>query len=159
MKNNNFASRSCLLQTYITCIFHIFLPLSLGGLIYIAYRPKTLVMFTWFNRCGLQPLSGKIAAACTIVLPAPPEWVVYSLPDALWIYSLVMFLGAVWRPRSGRQLLLWAGVAFVLSIGSELLQLFHIIGGTFCLFDTCSYVIAIILSCFLVVSKPEVSYD
>lgn len=73
--------------------------LLLGGMIYLLFRPTTLLLFHTLDMVGLMPLVTDwrtLAAACQ-----PSEFVVYSLPGGLWaaayILLVVSLLGRVRR--------------------------------------------------------------
>lgn len=65
------------------------------------------------------------------------NWFVYSLPDGLWLYSLISALNLIWRnDQSGR---LWISAAVILSLTSEVFQYLHYIPGTFDMGDLIAY--------------------
>lgn len=115
------------LNIMLVIIYNI--PVILGGIIYLAFRTNTLLMFKWVEtlglyngliniRAGLQGLKGNI-----------PEYVIYSLPTGLWAYSFMMDMFFVWGYT--RQGIIWYSAIAIIIIGSELLQKFNIMPGNF----------------------------
>ena len=116
-------------------LFHVVLPIWIGGLIYLTLRQGPIPLFGALQDVLLQ---GKISFWQTAPLPVVrglPRWFPYSLPDALWCYACVSLALVGWRdgPRVFRAF--WLGVALTLSLGFELGQWLQIIPGTFCALD------------------------
>ncbi|MGG5578045.1 hypothetical protein ACPDHL_11990 [Myroides sp. C15-4] len=109
---------------------HSVLPLLLGGLIYIFCRSKSLVMFRWFSYLGLDNLIESLRADLIGFKELLPQWLYYSMPDGLWVYSMTSALVIYWRksPKYGRY---WLIVPFTLGVGVEILQGFNLFLGTF----------------------------
>ena len=116
-------------------IFHVVLPVLIGGLIYLTLRQGPIPLFSPLQDVLLQ---GKIPFWQPALLPVVrglPSWFSTSLPDALWCYACVSLALVCWRdgPRFFRAF--WLGVALTLSLGFELGQALQIIPGTFCALD------------------------
>lgn len=122
---------------------HVTLPVLVGGAIYSLWRSKTLLVFTWYKWVGLEtPLLALRADAAGIkhLLWRP---ILYSLPDALWVYSFTALMKYLWvyEPESyGRRF--WTLLPLLLGIGGEIGQFFKIVPGTFDLMDILAYVVA-----------------
>ncbi len=74
-------------------------PLVLGTAIYIAFRSPNLRLFQWIRGAGLGTVidsTRAIAAGWNLAVPA---WCVYSLPDGLWLLSLLAAVGLIWQPH------------------------------------------------------------
>lgn len=97
--------------------FLVFLPLFVGGSIYLVCRDDSILINQYLPDFSYQ-----------VKLPA---WVVYSLPDALWSFSLMNFTLLIWQ--SSRPILLWStvSIAFAISISSEIGQYLKLIPGVF----------------------------
>ena len=65
-----------------------------------------------------------------------PSVVRNHLPDGLWAYSLMSAILLVWQRR---MVIGWIFAVFGLSIGFEMLQYYHWIGGTGDLYDVLTY--------------------
>ena len=114
-------------------LLHVIMPLVIGGAIYVCWRDSSLLMFDWFRQLGLGPVVDGIR---TVTLPAAvllPRWVLYSLPDALWVYAAIMFMHRIWVGSESRtvnrRLWLWSGP--VLAVVIEFAQLTGVIPGSF----------------------------
>lgn len=116
----------------------IFLPILLGGIIYVLFRSTKLLMFRWFEFIGIMPFILHLRIHHVIL----PGWVLYSLPDALWVYSLSLFIGILWY--NGDKGRLWIIFLFSLACGAgaECAQYFHLIPGCFDLIDLCFQILA-----------------
>jgi hypothetical protein len=77
-------------------IFNSILPLVLGGLIYICWRAKTIWMFDWFRMFGLVANIDHLRSISAPISNLLPQWIIYSLPDGLWVYSLTAFMAMLW---------------------------------------------------------------
>lgn len=112
------------------------LSLFIGGCLYLMYRSDSLVMFEWCKTLGIYDM----------VLNLRPEkklggWVVYSLPDGLWLFSYILLMGSIWRFNLKRSLYASSPLV-VIALGSELLQIPGWIPGTFDVVDLLCYLVA-----------------
>lgn len=60
-----------------------------------------------------------------------PGWIIYSLPDALWMMALTVFILMIWDFKIHSRSIIWLAMAMVAGTGLELLQGFHLMRGTF----------------------------
>ncbi len=107
-------------------LFHIFLPLLVGSAIYLLFRSKGIV-------------------SAGILAWKPHPVFIYTLPDFLWLYALLHSMHFIWQVD--KRVWFWLILCTLLSIGSEVLQLFNYIPGTFDYYDIAAY-----LTAFLIVS-------
>lgn len=120
--------------------------LLIGSFIYISFRQDTLILFDWLREIGVFEF---IAGYRHYTLPFAeniPNWILYSLPDGLWLFSYVSFTLFIWDNKISKHSFLWIFVVPILAICSEIGQLFNIIPGTYDLVDIFSYVFLIILA-------------
>ncbi len=132
---------------------HILLPIIVGGLIYLSFRNTTLNMFRWFE---LMSLSSLIYSLREILYPISlflPEWIIYSLPDGLWVYSFSSSFIIIWYGNFDTAKP-WLLFPLLLGAFAEVLQYFNILPGTFDLIDFFFCIIASILSILFV--KPKI---
>lgn len=66
--------------------------LFIGGCLYLLYRSDSLVMFRWCQSLGVYDF----------IISLRPQghydnWLVYSLPDGLWMLAYVLLMGAIWN--------------------------------------------------------------
>lgn len=107
----------------------------IGGLIYLLFRNNGLLMFSWFGHLGLTPIIQSLRYSTLELKQFLPKWVVYSVPDFLWTYSLTAFMVIVWNNKLSSNNFFWILAAPLISIIFELGQLFGFIRGTFDLTD------------------------
>lgn len=109
-------------------ILHITLPIFIGSMIYVLFREKNLLMFEWFNYFRLDFIIDFLRNNFYKYRTYVPKSVLFSLPDALWVYSFTMFLSIYSKNR------IILSAIFVGSIITEILQLWFVVG-TFDIYD------------------------
>ncbi len=121
--------------------------LLLGGLIYVIFRDKSLLMFDWFKTIGI---SNEVDGLRRLFQgEGIYGWVKYSLPDGLWIFSYMFIVDAIWdRERNVVSMIFLWGLPIV-AILSECLQYLGLLPGVFDWMDMASYMLAITL--FLII--------
>ena len=108
-------------------------------------------MFNRFREIGISDLQINILRSNTSTyLKYLPEWVVYSLPDGLWVFSYVTLISAIFGNKIYGNIY---GVIFLIlpmtAILSELAQLFKLLQGTFDLVDLLCYTLGTFLPVFI----------
>lgn len=117
------------------------LSIILGGSIYLFFRSETLLMFGWLKSMGIyDAISAMRTETCD------GGWLIYSLPDGLWLFSYILIMSALWS-FDVRKTMLYSAPLVIIAIGSELLQLPHLISGTFDVIDLLCYIGASIFGC------------
>lgn len=127
-------------------------PLILGGLIYIAFRSQNLKMFTWFNNVGLDKLILAIRIS-TVTRINFPKWVVYNLPDGLWICSAILINAVIWNSKINTRNLIWYLTIPLIAILAEFFQRFNLISGTYDFLDLIFYLLFTIIPIILIKIK------
>lgn len=122
-----------------TAVF-AFISILGGAIIYILFRPTHLLMFFWIDRIGLMDFVNSIRPVSWNV----PEWVVYSLPDGLWLFSYCLFIGCVWDFNL-RKCLFVLTILPVYAVSNEIMQFFHLVSGTFDWMDLFAFLMAFAL--------------
>ena len=74
----------------------VILPLLIGGVIYIGWRPDNLVIGTLMNWPMLGELLPWLAKGIQSAVITPPPAVLYILPDLLWAFVLISLMGIIW---------------------------------------------------------------
>jgi hypothetical protein len=111
---------------------HILLPLFFGGLVYVCWRDPNLLMFKWFRALGLEGSIQSLRLGTDSLQTALPHWLVYSLPDGLWVYALTALMILLWRGTGSLPLkMFWLSLGLLLGAGSELAQLAGVLPGAF----------------------------
>ena len=125
------------------------LLLAMGGMLYLLFRPRTLMMFGLADGMGLGGVvDGWRMAAQSLQLPA---FVVYSLPGGLWSASYVLLTDALLRGQPRRIRLTGICVIPLIGAASELLQGFKLLPGTFDLADVACYLLP--LAAYIILTK------
>lgn len=103
------------------------------------------MMFDWFQAIGLGDFVAQLKIYGLSFGPIP-DWIKFSLPDGLWVFSYVLAMSALWNFDIKSH---WGiiGVIPVIAIISEYLQYFGVIGGGFDTRDVAFYCIATIIGC------------
>jgi len=130
------------------------LTLLAGGMIYIIFRSDSLLMFDWFSYIGVDKqisfLREKFGDTSIYL------WVKYNLPAALWLFSYMYCINAIWgRTKYERLKIVFLWTLPFVAVLSELLQLCGFISGTFDVLDLIAYLLAIILFIIL----PHTNYE
>lgn len=132
-------------------IINCIIPVSIGGLIYMLGRHDSLKMFHWFQFLHLEAYIHHFRTvykdSITSCLPA---WMLYSLPDALWMYSFTSAVLLSWK----RKLSIYLLIPFLLGAGSETGQYFHLVRGTYDFNDLLCYCTGFLLS-IIIITKPQ----
>ncbi len=134
-------------QTYFFTI-HVFLPLVIGLCFYIFIRPTNIILFH-------IPLLQEVVASIkpnTINTLLLPNFLLYTLPDALWLYAFMCVMIWLWQKQNTYTAILWILAAPLLAISLEVLQYTGHLSGTFDVLDIVSY----LLTCLLVIAIHNV---
>jgi hypothetical protein len=143
-------------------LLHVILPTFVGGMIYIIFRAKTLWMFSWFEVLKLDTLINYLRNFRKVEIW---DWVKFSLPDALWVYSFTMIMIIIWDFKLNKKSAFWILLAPALGIFGELSQLINLIPnlnssllkklGTFDLIDFILVCLAVFLA-LIQLKKPKI---
>lgn len=102
---------------------------GLGGLIYLAFRPTTILLFHVADGMGLMPLIAQ--GRDWMATWQPAEFWVYSLPGGLWAAAYILVVYGLLAHLSTLLRLLIASSIPLIGILSELLQGAHCLPGVF----------------------------
>ena len=90
-------------KTYL--LFSVLL-IFIGELIYILYRPLTLYMFKPFEQMGMLDCIRDIRASHLFPpIEAVPQWIVYNLPDGMWLLSYMFAMEFHKHQRTNKRLI------------------------------------------------------
>lgn len=113
-------------------ILHVLVPVMVGATIYLSWRSPTLLVFQWVRSWNL---SSTVAAWRHTLAPLQgsiPRWVLFSLPDALWVYALTACMTMVWMRRQTEWAArLWIASGAFLGCSAEIVQWSGAIPGTY----------------------------
>ncbi len=120
-----------------------FAILIIGGLIYVGFRDKSLLMFSWFEQLGV---SGEVDAFRGLVnSEGVYGWVKNSLPDGLWLFAYMFLVDAIWNGSKSISSYIFIFSLPFFALLSEFLQYFGMLPGVFDWIDVASYLFAILL--------------
>lgn len=120
-----------------------FVILIIGGLIYVGFRDKSLLMFNWFEHLGI---SGKVDGFRDLVnSEGVYGWVKNSVPDGLWIFAYMFLVDAIWNGSKSISSYIFIFSLPCFALLSEFLQYFGLFPGVFDWIDVASYSFAILL--------------
>jgi hypothetical protein len=63
----------------------------------VAFRSTRLRLFGWLESLGSGFAISWLRSTLAHTREQLPDWVLYSLPDGLWLFSLLLFLCLLWR--------------------------------------------------------------
>lgn len=118
--------------------------LFIGGSIYIIFRPLTLNMFRWFDTLGISSLINKYRELANYV--SLNDFVLYSLPDGLWITSYLIIVNTIIPSKQKKELFFWILFLPLISVLSEFLQYYNLISGRFDINDIVCFVSPLIIN-------------
>lgn len=72
-------------------IIHIILPMLLGTLIYLLFRPKSILIFDYLKVLHLEEFVNIWRSQLKAFKPS--DWIIFSLPGGLWLYSYTYAIG------------------------------------------------------------------
>lgn len=126
------------IKTIFLIFLHVLIPVTIGITIYLFFRTNTLLVFKWANFFGLLEIIGVIRSYTLQLVNIIPDFILYSLPDGIWVYSATIMFLILWHKCTNN----WYKISWILlpllcSMIAEILQYFSIIEGTFCIVDIC----------------------
>lgn len=115
-------------------LIHVLIPFSSGIVLYLLGRSIATLQVNTVLKLNYAP---------------PPlnllEWLIFNVPDGLWLYSFLMWLILIWQHEKGIQPFIWYSFLILGAIGSELLQKLSVIQGTYDSKDIYAYFLTILL--------------
>ena len=126
------------LQQTLGCVLVAF-----GGLIYLTFRPTTILMFYIADSMGLMP--SVMSWRSWMATWQPAEFWVYSLPGGLWASAYILLVyGLLSRQPALLRLTVTSSIPMV-GVVSELLQGVHCLPGVFDWTDLSCYATPLVL--------------
>lgn len=120
--------------------------LIIGGMIYLTYRVDTLKMFSWVDIIGANDYINLLRSNHFLNEYQLPKWIIYSLPDALWVYSFSYLMLLIWNFKITISNAFWLSIGPFIGVFSELGQLINIVPGTYDPIDLFFIITAIIIA-------------
>jgi hypothetical protein len=135
-------------QTKFLRIFFIGISLLLyllGCIIYVFFREKNTLMFRWFDYCNLSVTIDQIRNMSFLHTTKLPDIILYSFPDGAWVLFGSMLLFFIWDYKFN----LYCVFFPVVGIGSEILQYFGFLRGTYDAVDLAFLIVASLIPLYL----------
>lgn len=133
--------------------------LLLGSFIYVSFRQDTLIMFGWLREIGVFEFTAGYRHYTLPFAENIPNWILYSLPDGLWLFSYVFFMLIIWDNKISKHNIYWILLAPIFAICSEIGQLLNFVPGTFDLYDIYSYFFFFIFAFCIFVKNNIKTYE
>ena len=111
--------------------------LAIGCCIYLLFRSKTLNIYHWCSALGLSDIIDDYRQIT--MLWNVPDFIRFSIPDGLYCSAYILFIDAIWHKDKGIIKNIIVLLVPLVTISSELLQLFGIVRGTFDIYDLVCY--------------------
>jgi hypothetical protein len=128
-----------------TLLLNVILPLFTGGFIYLLFRSERLIMFDWIRFLGFKESLDLLRNDFNSLKSFIPNWVLFSLPDGLWVYSFSSAIIIIWNDNR-KVLILLLTFPLIFGPAVELLQFFKLFKGTFDIIDLTLTIVAFIIS-------------
>ncbi len=129
-------------NSYVEWVF-AFLPVLIGGTIYLLFRPKNILLFSVLDELGMMPNVNM--ARLNIEQLHLSDFVIYSLPAGLWTASYLMVMYMITKHCTKRVRSALSLPLPISAIVLEFMQLFSLCPGTFDVYDLVCYIIPIII--------------
>lgn len=134
-------------------IFISLFTFLIGGLIYLLFRSKTLLMFRWCEFFGIDSALDDLRRNYTYSIDLD-NWVKFSLPDGLWLFSYLLLMDILWENNNSCKRHFWISALPLIAICSEIMQYEELLQGTFDIIDLYCYLSAIFI--FIITKKLSV---
>ncbi|MEM9195572.1 MAG: hypothetical protein AAGF12_40775 [Myxococcota bacterium] len=131
---------------------HAVLPLGIGAALYLGGRSDQLLGYRWGRALGIHDIVGAIRSWLR-PLADLPEWICFSLPDALWVYAFVWSMAKFAFAARGLERTLLLSVPVAMGVGAEFGQAIGVVPGTFDIVDLALCGLATALG--LVTARPR----
>ena len=136
----------------LTFTLHVALPIAIGAAIYLFFRTTSLLVFEWLRAVSLFELT--LTARGLLSGISLPNWLLYSLPDGLWVYAVTSWMILIWDRNPP---LPWLFVGVALGVGGEFGQAIAIVPGTYQHLDMLFYIAGFFAACFHLEYTDETS--
>lgn len=124
-------------------LLFIIFCLFIGALIYAITRPDNIYLNRWIDLIS----DGSIRRGLLSLISVTnlPNWIIYSLPDALWMLGLVTLVLLIWDFKINSRSIPWIILAILTGIFYEIFQAFRLVKGTFDIIDIGVMIVAALI--------------
>lgn len=131
-----------------------FLVFLLGGLIYLLFRSESIRFFDYLTYVKLDKPVTIIRSFTFPISKLIPEWIIYSLPDGLWLFSFSLLVNIIWSKEDRLKFWFWTLLFPCTALIWEFGQAFQVFSGTFDWIDTFIYLTVT----FLIIYRNQTIY-
>lgn len=110
---------------------------------YICFRSSDMVLYSWL---GVE-YNNSFFELLRIADSTPAPWLIYNLPDCLWLLSFLLLMECVWDKSKLKWIFVFGMISFAYVL--ELLQCLQLFPGTGDVWDFVCYTIAIVIYLFI----------
>ena len=114
-----------------------------GGMIYVLYRPESLLIFRVTDSLGITPLIDIVRSNASRVML--PSFMINSLPAGLWTASYLLMMYITTKFHTRRVRLMLALPLPIAAIVLEFMQLWGWCPGTFDIYDLICYIVPLFI--------------
>jgi hypothetical protein len=114
-------------------------------------------MFDWFNRFGFESIIIFLRHLYFMQIKLP-SWIIFNLPDAIWIFSFTNLMLIIWNDKFSWQSAPWIIAAPIIGLGLEFGQAFHIVKGTFDIIDILFIMIASTIPLLISIKQIKIKH-
>lgn len=139
-------------KTNIFILIGHLVSLMFGVWIYILFRQVPLKIYSWIDNTDIMYYINFLQQKSKVHINQVPEWIIYSLPDGLWVFSYVCLSLIIWKREITSINLIWILILPIIGISMEIFQFFGIINGTADFYDLIFYIIGAV-SPFVIFNK------
>lgn len=139
-----------------TLLLSSIVSLLIGGCIYLLFRDPSLIFFGWIDDLGFLNEVKAWQLTTAPLKSVLPEWILFSLPDGLWLFSYVCLMLHLWRKSMPWPGLIWTLALPTLAVLFELIQSMVDTLGTFDWLDLLFYLMASIIP--FVLFKKKINF-
>lgn len=101
-------------------------------------------MFNWLKSLNLDSFNNIIRFYIIQHKNTLPEWLLFSLPDGLWVFSYTTLILLIWKNKINIQNIFWIIIIPAIAVLSEIAQYYKLIKGTFDIIDLTFYISGLI---------------
>lgn len=105
-------------------------------------------MFEWFEKINLggaiEVIRDRFSSSDI------PNWIVYNLPDFLWVFSFTSVILIIWDMKISKENIAYLFIPMGFGFVSEIGQFFSLVSGTFDKMDLLFYLIGGLTSIFII---------
>lgn len=130
-------------------LLHVLFPIVAATYIYTLWGSRSFFVFRWYEELGLGSAIALLRKAAHPLKHFIPSFILFSVPAALWLYAATAVCLLLWARHRARVKWIWIAFPLALAAGSEIGQRFHIVPGTFDIYDLLAYATAAIAACTL----------